>query len=270
MTTPLQKAAQAVIDRWDSPAWKDQPHTAEYILALRKALDAELAQAVEPCKGLNCGSLSPKLHSAECFDEHEALAGCQRPFGYFHFVFDSDNGDYWRETDDESEMPLFTHPDPPPAGEQIDWQDMYRKMKSEKEAMAAKYEKDIGPLARVEPTTGERASLLRRADTSVAALDSRIMEPFYCALDQDASRVLSDCIDMLEADAQPKQVTCQIYGHVVGACVECNTHIEAQQAKPTGWDNGLSQDYCAEFGQWLASRSGARQQIKEMFEKDAT
>lgn len=38
-------------------------------------------------------------------------------------------------------------------------------------------------------------------------------------------------VDMLEADAQPKQVTCQIYGHVVGACVECNTHIEAQQAK---------------------------------------
>ena len=42
---------------------------------------------------------------------------------------------------------------------------------------------------------------------------------------------------------------------------------DAQQAnKPTGWDNGLSQDYCAEFGQWLASRPGARQQIKEMFE----
>ena len=37
--------------------------------------------------------------------------------------------------------------------------------------------------------------------------------------------------DMLEADARPKQVNCQIYGHVVGACVECNTHIEAQQAK---------------------------------------
>jgi len=48
MTTHLQKAAQALIDRWDSPAWKDQPHTAEYILILRKALDDEIAQAVEP------------------------------------------------------------------------------------------------------------------------------------------------------------------------------------------------------------------------------
>ena len=46
--TPLQKAAQALIDRWDSPDWKDQPHTAEYIAELRKALDAEIAQAVEP------------------------------------------------------------------------------------------------------------------------------------------------------------------------------------------------------------------------------
>lgn len=155
--TPLQTAAQHLIDRWDSPLWKDQPHTGVYIAELRKTLEAEQAQAansrigflyeelrkaidegsesmthddalkqiaywqdkcnqvqaVEPCKGLNCGSLCPKLHSAECFDEHEALARCQRPFGYFHFVFDSDNGDYWRETDDESEMPLFTHPAPP-------------------------------------------------------------------------------------------------------------------------------------------------------------
>ena len=48
MTTPLQKAAQAMIDRWDSTDWKDQPHTAHYIAELRKALDAELAQSVEP------------------------------------------------------------------------------------------------------------------------------------------------------------------------------------------------------------------------------
>lgn len=45
-------------------------------------------------------------------------------------------------------------------------------------------------------------------------------------------------------------------------------HGITQADKPTGWDNGLSQDYCAEFGQWLASRPGARQQIKEMFERD--
>ena len=46
--TPLQQAAQDLITRWDSPAWKDQPHTAHYVAELRKALDAELQQSVEP------------------------------------------------------------------------------------------------------------------------------------------------------------------------------------------------------------------------------
>ena len=48
MTTPLQQAAQALIDRWESTDWKDTPHTAHYVAELRKALDAELAQSVEP------------------------------------------------------------------------------------------------------------------------------------------------------------------------------------------------------------------------------
>lgn len=48
MTTPLQQAAQAMIARWDSTDWKDTPHTAHYIAELRKALDAELAQSVNP------------------------------------------------------------------------------------------------------------------------------------------------------------------------------------------------------------------------------
>lgn len=36
----LRAAAQAVVDRWDSPQWKDQPHTAEFINRLRRALEA--------------------------------------------------------------------------------------------------------------------------------------------------------------------------------------------------------------------------------------
>ena len=31
-------AAQAVVARWDSPLWKDQPHTGEVIAELRKAI----------------------------------------------------------------------------------------------------------------------------------------------------------------------------------------------------------------------------------------
>lgn len=34
----LRKAAQALVDRWDSPLWKDAPHTGEFIDALRAAL----------------------------------------------------------------------------------------------------------------------------------------------------------------------------------------------------------------------------------------
>lgn len=46
MNTPLQHAAWAVIARWESPAWKDMPHTGEYIDAMRKALADEQAQAL--------------------------------------------------------------------------------------------------------------------------------------------------------------------------------------------------------------------------------
>ena len=34
----LKDAAQAVIDRWDTPIWKDVPATGEYINKLRAAL----------------------------------------------------------------------------------------------------------------------------------------------------------------------------------------------------------------------------------------
>jgi hypothetical protein len=36
--TDLRKAAQAVVERWDTPSWKDVPATAIYIEALRQAL----------------------------------------------------------------------------------------------------------------------------------------------------------------------------------------------------------------------------------------
>lgn len=35
----LEKAAKAVIERWDTPLWKDVPATAVYIADLRKALE---------------------------------------------------------------------------------------------------------------------------------------------------------------------------------------------------------------------------------------
>ena len=43
----LRTAAQAVIDRWDTPLWKDVPATAEYIGRLRAALAAGQATATQ-------------------------------------------------------------------------------------------------------------------------------------------------------------------------------------------------------------------------------
>lgn len=51
ITDKLAEAAQAVIDRWDSPLWKDLPHTGESINELRQALaelEAQGGQAGEP------------------------------------------------------------------------------------------------------------------------------------------------------------------------------------------------------------------------------
>ena len=43
----LRTAAQAVVDRWDTPLWKDVPATAEYIGRLRAALAAGQATAAK-------------------------------------------------------------------------------------------------------------------------------------------------------------------------------------------------------------------------------
>lgn len=42
----IRTAAQAVIDRWDTPKWKDAPATAGYIAALRDALAGEVTDMV--------------------------------------------------------------------------------------------------------------------------------------------------------------------------------------------------------------------------------
>ena len=42
----LRKAAQAVVDRWDTPLWKDAPHTGTFIDALRAALEQPEPESV--------------------------------------------------------------------------------------------------------------------------------------------------------------------------------------------------------------------------------
>ena len=51
----LRTAAQAVVDRWDTPLWKDVPATAEYIGRLRAALAAGQATAAQQGVGITAG-----------------------------------------------------------------------------------------------------------------------------------------------------------------------------------------------------------------------
>ena len=39
MNEKLLEAAKVVIERWDSPLWKDLPHTGEFIHKLREAVE---------------------------------------------------------------------------------------------------------------------------------------------------------------------------------------------------------------------------------------
>ena len=44
----LREAAKAVIERWDSPNWKDAKHTRDYIYALRDAVNAAELSKPQP------------------------------------------------------------------------------------------------------------------------------------------------------------------------------------------------------------------------------
>jgi hypothetical protein len=43
----LAVAARAVVDRWETPLWKDAPHTGQFIRALADALDALNAKSAD-------------------------------------------------------------------------------------------------------------------------------------------------------------------------------------------------------------------------------
>jgi hypothetical protein len=49
----LRKAAQALVSRWDTPLWKDAPHTGVFIDALRAALEARIKAFQDKVAALN-------------------------------------------------------------------------------------------------------------------------------------------------------------------------------------------------------------------------
>ncbi len=63
----LRTAAQAVVDRWDTPLWKDVPATAEYIGRLRAALAAGQATAAQAVVQDDLITIRKPTTSAEMF-----------------------------------------------------------------------------------------------------------------------------------------------------------------------------------------------------------
>lgn len=61
----LRKAAQAVVDRWDTPLWKDVPATAVYIADLRAAL----AAAPQPPEAVQSNDWQQASATAACWCE---------------------------------------------------------------------------------------------------------------------------------------------------------------------------------------------------------
>ena len=72
----LRTAAQAVVDRWDTPLWKDVPATAEYIGRLRAALAAGQATAAQP--GVDYAELPDEGEPWRGHKFKEVQRGCWR------------------------------------------------------------------------------------------------------------------------------------------------------------------------------------------------
>ena len=69
----LREAAQALVDRWDTPLWKDAPHTGQYIDALRAALaqperkPLPESEVKEMYRGMFCVPLGKRLTHHDWF-----------------------------------------------------------------------------------------------------------------------------------------------------------------------------------------------------------
>ena len=76
----MATAAQAVVDRWDTPLWKDVPATADYIGRLRAALAAGQATAapVQPAaqQGAAYAALPTSSHAGRVYEEGFLVGTC--------------------------------------------------------------------------------------------------------------------------------------------------------------------------------------------------
>lgn len=74
----LIEAAQAVVDRWDTPLWKDAPATAESINALRNALsESRLVGEMIVAGDLEVNE--EKFYGVALMIDHATLAAAKLP-----------------------------------------------------------------------------------------------------------------------------------------------------------------------------------------------
>ena len=82
----LRAAAQAVVERWDTPLWKDVPATAEYIGRLRAALAAQAPQQAAPAEChhrppcAECAALAKSRRRDKAAPQQEV----QEPYGWLY------------------------------------------------------------------------------------------------------------------------------------------------------------------------------------------
>ena len=71
MNNELIEAAQALVDRWDCPAWKETEHTGAYIARLRRAV--EQAAIPDPCEWLQ--DEWDNSYDTSCGNKYEIIDG---------------------------------------------------------------------------------------------------------------------------------------------------------------------------------------------------
>jgi len=173
--TDLRQAAQAVVERWDTPAWewRDQGPTADLMADLRTALEQPEQEPTCPkckaavlyeCVACSNNNYPPRPEQEPCIGKdprcpcqdgdachYKDCVGTkarpvaqpeQEPVAWYHDDFDTLELSRVQRV---GWKPLYTTPPAAPV-QDVNWKDMYEKEKRRSEMWVAKYEKDIGPL----------------------------------------------------------------------------------------------------------------------------
>ena len=220
MTAALKTAAQHLIDRWDSPLWKDQPHTGVYIAELRKALADEQAHA-----GAIHGFKASRSENGAVFLEPTSLRP-PRTAQEFKFGMEVLNWnraqqdppiDIGRElwvADEVLKLPAFNdRPAPPATGERAELVELPVAFGE------IQYQRPSGQWGRIEGYT--RNQMREAVAAAVAKAEAKHAQQVAAPYDQQALELCDKCGWKAIMPGDP--------------CFVCNMKTEAQQVEvPAG------------------------------------